>query len=43
MRSLTEFDECDDVCGEHASTCDGYCTHTDNHQNGCIVHPYTGL
>lgn len=40
---MDEFDECSDECAVHAENCDGYCDHTGQHENGCILYPYIGL
>lgn len=39
---LTEFDDCDDTCAEHAPDCDGYCDHGLSdvpHLNACLPTP----
>ena len=31
------FDECNDVCCQHAEGCDGNCDHLSGHINACMV------
>jgi hypothetical protein len=36
-------DDCTEDCTLHRPECDGFCHHTENHQNWCIIAPYIGL